>query len=897
LRRNAVHAAARKGLLGFSNATRIDLMDTALPPADPQPPDGTGHAADARRSLDLLARAGDLLASSLDYRQTLQHVARLCVPALGDLCMVDIVEGGHLLRMATAHVDSAKAALVDELTQRRPTVEGSPAPAGRVLASGEPELLEDVTPEVVAAHTADSEHARLILAIGIRSHVAVPMVARGTIVGVLSIGITESTRRFSAHDVGLASELGRRAAMAVDNARLYAAAQSELDKRRQAESALQRALSIGRINVWDWELASDRVTCSDNARDVWGIEVGQAADFLAVVDPDDVPMTQALAQQAMESREPYEMTYRLRVPGMPLRWVTSRGRVEYDEAGKPVRILGMTMDITARKRAEDATRLLADAGQRLGSSLDYQATLSSLAPLVVPTLADWYAVDLLAPDGTLQRVSVHHPDPAMVTLANKLQEHYPPRRDQPGNPWDLMASGQVEWVEEIPDELLVSSADDARHLALLRSLQLKSYVRVPLVARGSAIGLLTLVFAESGRRYGTDDVALATELAGRAAAAVDNARLFAQLQLGDQRKDEFLAMLAHELRNPLAPISTAAQLLRMVPESGPRVVQASQVISRQVAHMTELVDDLLDVSRVTRGLIRLEREVVEMTAVAAAAVEQVQSLVQAKSHALAVHAGAGPLTVDGDRARLVQVVANLLNNAAKYTPAGGSIALRMERIGAQLRIEVSDDGAGIEPALLPEVFELFTQGQRTPDRMQGGLGIGLALVRRLVQLHGGQVSAQSPGPGQGSTFTVLLPFAEAAQSPPAPAGELPSPARRRRILVADDNVDAADVLATVLRLEGHDVHVAHDGAQALQLARRVARLDLCLLDIGLPDMTGHALARTLRDTLGDDCPMLVALTGYGQPEDHEQSAAAGFDRHLVKPAEVAQVLALVAALP
>lgn len=353
------------------------------------------------------------------------------------------------------------------------------------------------------------------------------------------------------------------------------------------------------------------------------------------------------------------------------------------------------------------------------------------------------------------------------------------------------------------------------------------------------------------------------------------------LRDNDQRKDEFLAMLAHELRNPLAPIAAAAQLLVMGDASV--TARASEVISRQVTHITRLVDDLMDVSRVTRGLIELEREIVDLPSVVQGAVEQAMPQVQAWGHRLATTVEAPSACVEGDRARLVQVVANLLGNAARYTPAGGRIELSLHASEGVATLRVSDNGQGIEARLLPRVFELFTQGERTPDRTGGGLGIGLALVRRLVELHGGQVRAESPGPGKGSVFTVTLPLtATRAPIPSIVQPASPGPAVSRSILVVDDNRDAAESLAALLSATGHRVDVHFDARSALG-SPAAGDAEVFILDIGLPDMDGFALARALREHNAG--AVFIALTGYGQPVDHAKSEAAGFDHHFVKPAD------------
>ncbi|QOY96587.1 PAS domain-containing protein [Massilia sp. UMI-21] len=365
-----------------------------------------------------------------------------------------------------------------------------------------------------------------------------------------------------------------------------------------------------------------------------------------------------------------------------------------------------------------------------------------------------------------------------------------------------------------------------------------------------------------------------------------------RLMEADRRKDEFLAMLAHELRNPLAPISAAAELLRIGPPSEARVRQSSSIIGRQVRHMTRLVDDLLDVSRVTRGLITLERAPVAMRAVVQEAVEQVRPTIDARRQHLTVQLPPAWATVEGDKARLVQIVANVLGNATKYTPEACAIDLRADLRttgeNSVLVVSVRDQGIGMERELTRRVFDLFAQAERSSDRSQGGLGLGLALVRNLVELHGGTVGCSSPGQGKGSTFVITLPLVARAASAAlpesaAPAAKAGAP-KLLKVLVVDDNVDAAETLGLLLAAQGHEVVVEHEPMRALERARSSAP-HVCLLDIGLPGMDGRELARRLRAQPETADAVLIAVTGYGQRQDREQAFAAGFQHHLVKPVD------------
>ncbi|HEX4144680.1 MAG TPA: ATP-binding protein [Pirellulales bacterium] len=373
-----------------------------------------------------------------------------------------------------------------------------------------------------------------------------------------------------------------------------------------------------------------------------------------------------------------------------------------------------------------------------------------------------------------------------------------------------------------------------------------------------------------------------------------------QLQDTDRRKDEFLAMLAHELRNPLAPIANAAQMLCLWNKGADKEVQsACDVVARQVRQMTRIVDDLLDISRITRGKIKLQKTAVDVSSVISAAVETSRPLIESRQHKLNITVASGALRINADITRMAQAVTNLLNNAAKYTEEGGEIWLSVDRDGSDATITVRDNGVGIPVELLPSVFDLFTQADRTIDRSQGGLGIGLTLVRSLVELHQGSVSASSDGPGKGSKFVVRVPLIAASERyDHENSGEINGAAATfpQRVLVVDDNVDSATTLALMLKTMGHETSVAHDGPTAIELAQTF-RPTLVLLDIGLPALNGYLVAQRLRTMPALRGVVLAALTGYGEDQDRRRSKEAGFDVHFVKPVRIGALQDLIASLP
>jgi two-component system CheB/CheR fusion protein len=419
----------------------------------------------------------------------------------------------------------------------------------------------------------------------------------------------------------------------------------------------------------------------------------------------------------------------------------------------------------------------------------------------------------------------------------------------------------------------------------------------PRTASGAALLLMRLIPKDAAvNRFAALNLRideLAREVARRRRAEAELQERERERLEADRRKDEFLAMLAHELRNPLAVLSSGIQVLRGTatqPPAGDPAARVVQAMERQIAHLARLVDDLLDVSRMTRGRMELRKAPTPLEGLLQQAAESVLPAIQARGLALRLEPPAEPATVDADAARLAQVFGNLLSNAAKFSAPGGSIVVRCESRDGEARVSVRDTGAGIAPEMLDAVFELFVQADHSIARSQGGLGVGLAIARRITELHGGSIEARSEGPGRGSEFIVRLPLARAPV--PGPAEAAPAPASgSKRILVVDDNVDAAQTLALMLQSLGHEVRVVFDGASALQLDGEL-RPDVVLLDIGLPGMDGYEVARRLRERATRR--LVIAVSGYGTEADRRRSRDAGFDHHLTKPVALGTLAALIA---
>lgn len=638
----------------------------------------------------------------------------------------------------------------------------------------------------------------------------------------------------------------------------------DVEERKQAEAEVRTsrdkfrlALDAGQLGFWDWNIATNDANFDGHWAQILGYGLDELAPrldtWIKLVHPKDMPRVQAALNAHLDGRtEYYESEHRLRHRNGSWRWVLDRGRVvERDADGRPLRALGTHADITARKEAEHALQL---SEGRLQLAMEIAA------------VATW-DTDLLT--GRTHWSKSYH---ALFGL----------------EPGARQLDASALWHRFVPDDdralLLTEWARAEREQDVFRCEH-----RVQRQDDGR------LLWMDTAGRFFFDAHGRAERFVGVCVDITERKQSEALLQESARRKDEFLAMLAHELRNPLAPIVNAVEYLRVVADDHAQVAHARATIERQVTHLVHLVDDLLDVSRVSRGRIVLQKGPLSLGAVIQQAVETMRPQIDARGHRLTVSLPERPLIVDGDVTRLAQVVSNLLSNAAKYTDEGGRIDIALEADGDMAVIRVRDNGRGIDPHVISHVFELFFQADNSLDRAEGGLGIGLSLVKRLVDRHGGRVSAHSAGRGCGSEFVVRLPLLDGASLPVA--GEDANPpalAGAMRILLVDDNRDATDSLAMLLQMHGHDVMSAYEGRSALDLATR-ERPALVLVDIGLPDIDGFEVARRLRADARTADATLVALTGYGQPEDREKSRDAGFDHHLVKPAAANTILGLIAA--
>jgi PAS domain S-box-containing protein len=558
-------------------------------------------------------------------------------------------------------------------------------------------------------------------------------------------------------------------------------------------------------------------------------------------------------------------------------------------AGEVQGFVTFAEDATERKRAEESLRLLADAGERLAESLDYETTLDNAARIAVPALADWCMIDLVEEGDCCRRVVSLHSDSALQPLMGELKRH-PLPRESASRLMHVLRTGEPRFTPDLSQAQVEAELRNDDHARIIRSLAPRSSLAVPLMARGRILGVWTFLYSSSGRRYREEDLTVAQELARRAGIALDNSRLYREVETANRAKDHFLATLSHELRTPLTPVLAIASRLEVDGRVLPEVRDGLDMIRRNVELEARLIDDLLDLTRITRGKLELQGAPTDLRPVIEQALETCGERGLAARRVVEALAS-GEHQVWGDSARLTQVFWNLLSNALKFTPEEGEITVRSfreEGAGASvLVVEIADSGIGIEPEALPHIFDAFDQGREGTTRRFGGLGLGLAISRAIVELHGGRLTAESPGRDRGAVFTVRLPILSnrpagverTDDSMLEDSGVRRAANRPLHILLVEDHVDTAEAMEALLEALGHRVTLVGTVAAA-RAAAEAGELDLVISDLGLPDGHGHELMHEL--STRHHLPG-IALSGYGMEEDVAKSHESGFAIHLTKP--------------
>ncbi|MBD1933362.1 MULTISPECIES: hybrid sensor histidine kinase/response regulator [Cyanophyceae] len=713
-----------------------------------------------------------------------------------------------------------------------------------------------------------------------------------------------------------------------------------LDKQAEAtliesEKRFKIAAQCATDVIYEWDIKSDRMEWFGKIDEHLGYEPGEFPRTLQawenMLHPDDRDRVIAAVDQHLQTGEPFFQEYRVqRKDGTYLYWTDSATAIK-NENGKPIKWIGVNTNITERKRAEKqilryANRLqvLAEASRTFAEAiLDYQTALDTICQRTVELVGDTCTIRLVSDDGQwLNTVAVYHPNPEAIAFVRELSAAAPQRIDE-GLTARVFETGESLLIPVVSQEQLRASIK-AEYLPCLERFSVYSLLVAPLRVRGRIIGTIALSRDKSDNSYTINDQVFLQDLADRAALAIDNARLYNESVQANRMKDEFLATLSHELRTPLNAMLGWTQLLRNRQFDPTTTAKALETIDRNTRSLSQLIEDVLDVSRIITGKLRLNVYPVELLPVIEAAIDIVLPAANAKEIYIESILDRSVVSVLGDSTRLQQIVWNLLSNAVKFTPSKGRVTIKLSVVREQLssrqietlstdnyaQIQISDTGAGISPDFLPYVFERFRQADGTTTRSHGGLGLGLAIVRHLVELQGGTVHAESLGEGQGATFTVRLPLIDKGQATrdkglgtqkdshptPIPDPQSPIPLNGLRVLIVDDEADARDLLSTMLAEYGAEVTAVPSVSVALETLQRL-KPDVLVSDIGMPEENGYSLIRKIRalDTASKNIPA-VALTAYARAEDRTQALLSGFQLHVPKPVDPAELAAVIANL-
>jgi PAS domain S-box-containing protein len=706
----------------------------------------------------------------------------------------------------------------------------------------------------------------------------------------------------------------------------WLASVTDITQRTRAESALRESeerlrftLQAAGVGSWDWNVQSDEVKWSDNLEAVHGRPPGtfggSMEDVLNEVYADDRAQVRSAIEQALAGGAVFEVEYRFRRQDGSIGWLHGQGKAMFDAGGRPIRMAGICMDVTQRRRADQAARLLAELGVILATSLDSESTLPDVAHLLVPTLGDWCIIDLLNDNKELLTPIIVHADPRKAEVAKSLRKRYPPRLDAPYGLGAVLSSGRPELHAEITDEMLRRAAIDGEYYEAVRKLGVKSSLIVPLVARGRTLGAMTLVSAESDRTYGRHDLGLVQELATRCALAIDNTRLYREAQReieerkeaekmlraareaaesANRAKSEFLANISHEIRTPMAAVLGYAELLGRHLHD-PEQLQSVEIIRRNGRFLLEILNDVLDLSRIEAGRMEVERQRFRPHDLFFEVRRLMEVPAREKNLPLYLEfEGDIPETIEGDPTRLRQIVVNLVGNALKFTERGDvRIKVRLLEEEEKLCFDVRDTGIGLSDDQLERLFQPFTQADSSVTRRFGGSGVGLVISKRLAELLGGQITVASQV-GQGSTFSVRVATGslqgvprirpEEAPQTPDPEGDFAGWLNNRRILIVDDRREVRDLVQRCIEDAGGQVQTASHGREALEQIKELesqSPLDAVLMDMQMPIMDGYQAVRRLRSD-GFSRP-IIALTAHAMQGDREKCLAAGCDDYISKP--------------
>ena len=820
-----------------------------------------------------------------------QSIAALCQGLAWQYGAVWMAEGDGLSCSEVWHSQSPELSEFEKVSRTISFQRGQGLP-GQVWATGRPTWLRDISVETHLPRSSAAAKASL------HGTAAFPIWDRTEFLGVIEL-LSSTPQEPDERLLEMMADVGSRLGIFVGRKRSeMLVRQAEARERELAEIEFRTIFELAAVGAAQIDPVSRRfLKTNPTFHQLTGYNQDESV-FLTIDDithRDDLVDSREHFGELLEGRSSSQAVEKrfIRKNGS-IAWVSVTGTVVRDGTGVPLRVLALYQDITDRKVTEAEQRFLAEASKTL-SALDYQTNLVNLANLLVPKLADWCGVDIVDDNDSIKRLAVAHVDPAKVQWAKDLHDSYPEQPSSPRGVSQVIRTGDAQLFVDIHDDLLVAAARDEQHLKMLREIGMLSAIIVPLENGGKVLGALTMVTAESGRKYGARDLAFALEVAKRAAMAIENARIYRESVTTNRLKDEFLATLSHELRTPMNSIVGWTDLLRNKEVGADEIDAAIEVIHRNAHAQVQLINDLLDVSRIITGKLHIVPRPVNLLSIVSNAVASVSFAAKAKAIRIQVSSDTDVDDIPGDPDRLQQVVWNLLTNAIRFSAKDTSVTVTLRRVGSNAEIQVTDKGEGIDADFLPHVFDRFRQQDSSMTRRHGGLGLGLAIVRHIVDAHGGTVRAASPGCGLGATFTVKLPISTPFDQPESSVPLITKKTTQEgpiqsqqlsgfQVLVVDDDYDARKMLRKILSNHGAKVLEAASAGEAMQIIKSY-RLALIVSDIGMPDVDGYELIRLIRslpDRAQATLPA-IALTAYARDEDRNAALAAGYFDHVIKP--------------
>ena len=715
-----------------------------------------------------LNKVKSTLSRSLEESPTLQELVNMSVPFLADYCRMVLVNDVGEVRHSLVSETSVKGGkrIITKLYEQYRSDENSNYGVPHILKTGKSEIIADVSEALSQVKKKNKGVVSTVKQIGLRSYMGVPLIARGKVLGVITFSSAREALVYTVRDLAFAEEIAHYIALSIDNFRMFREAQEEIEVRRDIEERLELAQKVGNIGVFEVDILQGKFFWSDELKQMYGLrpeqQIKNSKEWDAMIHPEDRKIVANQYKADIKTTDYVEYEFRIILPNGEIKWMYAKIKIFFDKNRNPTRLLGVNIDVTPLKRSEQNVRFLAEASKMLASSLDYEETLNNVAKLAVPEIADWCAVDILEKD-EINRVAIAHKDPKKVKWAWKLWKKDPPKLSQPGGVQNVLLTGKSGFYPLITQAMIDASPTDEKNRAMIKSLGLTSAIMVPLSVEGKVIGVLEFVTTESRKQFTKSDLTMAEELASRASLAVQNAVLYQQAQRAVALRDDFMSVASHELKTPITSLKIFTQILRdhLVREGGDaKALVHIAKMDNQINKMVTLIYDLLDISRIQSGQMDFNLRKVSLDDLIKTVIDDLQPGI--RSHKIILNGQSGSF-IFADEDRIVQVVANLISNAVKYSPDADRVLVTVKKKKKNgVRISIRDFGIGISRNDQKKVFERFFRGGSGGNTFPG-LGIGLYVSEQIVRRHNGKLWVESEE-GKGSVFHFDLPLREAAAS-------------------------------------------------------------------------------------------------------------------------------------